>query len=335
MTAGLRVTDFDLARDDHVAVLQALEKEIRGCVDPLFFPVPLALRRSQLAARFARADRVSAWVVAERDGEVVALAGSEQHLTTSRNQAWVNVGVLPRHRRQGIGSAVLQHVEDQLSSQVRQLISVADLCPHEEPCVHAFAAQAGFEVASTLTTRRLMLPVSPRRVAALEDVVARRRGDYRVSVYVDGVPHRHVRGYLDLLELVRVDSPAGGIVYEPLRLTPHDHRSRIERLNEQGEHHVTALAFSPSGEVVALSVLHLPADRTCGAQQSATYVHRQHRGHRLGLATKLATLRTVTGRGNPWIVTTTDDGNATMTGVNEAMGFTPFLRGIQLLKQRY
>jgi hypothetical protein len=57
--------------------------------------------------------------------------------------------------------------------------------------------------------------------------------------------------------------------------------------------------------------------------QWGTLVHREHRGHRLGLAVKAANLRVVQ-RAHPertLVSTTNNPGNAPMVAINDMMGF--------------
>jgi len=59
--------------------------------------------------------------------------------------------------------------------------------------------------------------------------------------------------------------------------------------------------------------------------QWGTYVHRDHRGHRLGMATKARNLLTVQ-KSHPertLLHTTNSPVNGPMVSINEAMGFVP------------
>ena len=54
-------------------------------------------------------------------------------------------------------------------------------------------------------------------------------------------------------------------------------------------------------------------------------MHREHRGHRLGLATKATNLRAVQAARSDLTLVTTQNGdtNAFMVAINEQMGFRP------------
>jgi hypothetical protein len=78
-----------------------------------------------------------------------------------------------------------------------------------------------------------------------------------------------------------------------------------------------------SGRLVAFSELALPQDHPTEAWQLMTLVLREHRGHRLGLAVKLATLGCLEASfpGVTLVVTGNAQENAPMIAVNEMLGF--------------
>ncbi len=79
----------------------------------------------------------------------------------------------------------------------------------------------------------------------------------------------------------------------------------------------------PTGRLVACTELLLAADSPEQAWQMLTVVDPAHRGHRLGLAVKLANLDALAGRrpGVRLIVTDNAAVNAPMIAVNDMMGF--------------
>jgi GNAT superfamily N-acetyltransferase len=61
------------------------------------------------------------------------------------------------------------------------------------------------------------------------------------------------------------------------------------------------------------------------AHQWGTLVHRDHRGHRLGAAVKVANLRALQDRQPevPRVLTTNAETNAWMVAINDRLGFHP------------
>src|SRR5690349_24374936 len=85
------------------------------------------------------------------------------------------------------------------------------------------------------------------------------------------------------------------------------------------------LALAPDGAVAAHSTLAVPLGESTTVFQWGTFVHREHRGHKLGLATKAANLRAVQEfRDDLTLVTTQNaETNDFMVSINEQMGFRP------------
>jgi GNAT superfamily N-acetyltransferase len=85
----------------------------------------------------------------------------------------------------------------------------------------------------------------------------------------------------------------------------------------------------PSGRLVALTELSLSKHSPGQAWQQITVVHPDHRGHRLGLAVKLANLDLLAERAPDvrLVVTGNAAVNKPMIAVNEMMGFEVFTEG--------
>ena len=77
------------------------------------------------------------------------------------------------------------------------------------------------------------------------------------------------------------------------------------------------------GRLVASTELHVPLGQPGRAQQGATLVLREHRGHRLGARTEVAALREVAATlpAVRRISTYDSDSNRPMVAVNEALCF--------------
>ena len=105
-------------------------------------------------------------------------------------------------------------------------------------------------------------------------------------------------------------------------------REKEETLARQGRTKYNTVALSATGEVVAYTDLATTVHEPGRAYQWGTLVHRAHRGHRLGVAVKVANLRLLQSE-RPDIVRLTTynaEVNAHMIGVNEALGFRPVAR---------
>ena len=94
------------------------------------------------------------------------------------------------------------------------------------------------------------------------------------------------------------------------------------------------MAITDDGLVAAHSTISVPGHGKTDASQWGTFVHREHRGHRLGLATKAANLLAVQ-RAHPAmrrIVTQNAETNQWMIAVNEQMGFEPVEASMEFVR---
>ena len=98
---------------------------------------------------------------------------------------------------------------------------------------------------------------------------------------------------------------------------------REEVLARQGRTKYNTVAISAAGEVVAYSDLATTVHDPGRAYQWGTLVRRDHRGHRLGVALKVANLRLLQHERPDVLRLTTYNAevNSHMIGVNEALGF--------------
>jgi hypothetical protein len=85
------------------------------------------------------------------------------------------------------------------------------------------------------------------------------------------------------------------------------------------------VALTPDRQVVAQSTLVMSLEENTTVYQWGTFVHREHRGHRLGLTTKAVNLRAVQAARDDLTLVITENGetNAYMVAINERMGFRP------------
>ena len=121
-----------------------------------------------------------------------------------------------------------------------------------------------------------------------------------------------------------VDAPTGDIEFEAESLNPTRYQEYLDVQREQGRARLTTVAVhEATGQVVAYTDLVLPAGAPTIVWQWGTLVHRDHRGHRLGMAVKVENLRRLQADHpeRERVVTGNDDTNSWMVSINEQLGF--------------
>ena len=268
------------------------------------------------------------------DGEVVGAGWLRLSLLDNRHRAEIQVGVVPDRRRRGIGTALLGHLAQVARAQDRTVLGAEVAWPLDRgtaggmrqdpgsPGV-AFAWARGFAMVLDDVQRTLWLPIADDRLAELAAVAAQRHASYRLRSWSGRIPDELIAGWTALEASLDTEAPTGGLDVEERAVDVAAERQEEARREAMGRESVHSVALDADGQVVAYSHLVLPRAEPGRAYQWGTLVHRRHRGHRLGLAVKVANLQRLQVE---WpdidrIVTYNADVNSHMNAVNELLGF--------------
>ncbi|GAA3706063.1 GNAT family N-acetyltransferase [Terrabacter ginsenosidimutans] len=262
------------------------------------------------------------------DGDLlVGVATLWLPMEDNTSMAWFDVQVDPAHRGRGAGAILLERVVDRAREEGRTTMVVDFLVPADSDGhgYRRFAERHGFQLSNTEIIRHLELPVADEALDRhAEHGRVRWESDYRLETHVGGVPARLQESLCAVMNQLAVDAPTGDIEFEEESLTPARYEDYLELFRQQGRVRLTTVAVHRSTDaVVAYSDLMLPSGAPGVAWQWGTLVHRDHRGHRLGMAVKVENLRRLQ-TDHPErrrVVTGNDDTNSWMVSINEDLGF--------------
>ena len=271
------------------------------------------------------------------DGQQMVAAGFvEMSLLDNLDKAWLFVAVEPELRGRGFGSrlmdAMLEHARDSGRSQVTGMLGVPFEERHSSGLLR-FMDKHGFRLANTEIMRILRLPVSGDLLEEVRRESAPHHEDYDISTFVNDVPEEYLDSYCYLRNQLALDAPTGDIDFEAEALTPELLQQRFERNKRSGRTTYFSLA-TKDGVAVAHSDLAVPPTGT-ESHQLGTLVHRDHRGHRLGAAVKVANLEALQ-RDRPDITevhTQNAETNGWMVSINERLGFDAVAVCPELLRE--
>lgn len=268
-----------------------------------------------------------------REGEeTVGAAWLALSLQDNLHRAELFVAVLPSHRRQGIGTALLTRLEEVARAEGRTVAgSEADWPPTAGPdgtgCPGpALLRRRGYEQVLLDVQRRLALPVPEALLEQLAAEAAPHHDGYRLRSWVGVVPEEHVAAWAELDASLETEAPTGGLDLEPRAAAVARVRESEALMEAQGRTSYATVALDGAGEVVAYTQIVVGADGTGKAYQEGTLVRADHRGHRLGLAVKTANLRLLQDagiEGLAQLVTYNAASNEHMVDVNDRLGFEP------------
>jgi GNAT superfamily N-acetyltransferase len=270
-------------------------------------------------------------LIAAEGGDVVGVGAVELPLTDNLELADVAVFVPPEQRCRGIGTALAHQIATDLRQRGRR--SWMCLIPgrgYDQPPGtvtpgEAFAARLGLTVRQWELQRRLALPAPRERLDALAAEAAPKHRDYRLVRWVNACPAEYVEAYCRLKSAMVDEMPTGELemeaeVWDEARL--RDSEAQLDA--QERDRHLYA-AVAPDGSMAGHTELVVPRHDPEVVYQWDTLVLPEHRGHRLGLALKVANLAWVQAE-HPErraVRTWNAESNGPMIGVNDALGFEP------------
>jgi GNAT superfamily N-acetyltransferase len=262
--------------------------------------------------------------VAEDADRVVGAGMVNLPLHDNLTVAYAEVGAHPDHRRRGVGAAVLAEVERRAAAGGRERVLTEVFTPPggTSPGV-PFAEAHGYTVANREGMKALVLAEAEPLWAAHEAQVAEALGGHRILVWRDVVPDEHVQQVCAMLGQFMSLIPQGDLDLEDGDWTVERYRAAEQRRLAIGTAVFLAVAAAPDGSLVAASEVRLNTHDPRVAHISITMVLPGHRGHRLGIATKLATHRALVAAFPECglVVTSNSDVNHHMNAINQALGY--------------
>ncbi|MEP7191764.1 MAG: GNAT family N-acetyltransferase [Actinomycetota bacterium] len=270
-------------------------------------------------------ERSEVWAAYD-EGVMVAGASIWFPMLDNRTKCWGTLGVDPDHRRRGIGSALVAQIVARMAQEGRTTMVMESAYPfdrREDHPYRRFAQAHGLTVAIDEILRILPLPVDPALLQTLAAETFPHHPAYRIESFVDDLPQELLASYCALSNQLAVDAPTGDVDYEAESMTPQLWLERVAKEKEIGRTRLTTVATDGTGTVVAFTDLILPRAPSPDVWQWGTLVHRDHRGHRLGMAVKVRNLQQLaaTDPGRVRILTSNAETNRYMVDINVRLGF--------------
>lgn len=339
-----------------VGVDRAVQVASRGHADAAD---PAAQRLGQLRhADYLRTSAVVA-VLAPDEGaapppsptpdDVVGYAWLRAPQASNTDSVEVELAVHPDHRRRGIGAALWDAAVDVVRAQGRHLVQAwSDVAvePPDGPGALAPSTGSGRIPADADATRfalarglafeqmermsRLELPVDPGLLRRFAEAAGEHMGDaYLVRTWYGEVPEETFADLAALESRMMTDAPTGGLELEEDPWDAERVRTWLARFAERDQTVLLSAAHHvPTGRVVGYTAVVVPTEPDASrpvAGQDTTIVDPEHRGHRLGMAVKVANLQALAERRPDVrrIVTWNAEENGPMLAINVALGFRP------------
>ena len=289
--SSLRVDRVNLAVDADVAQWTRVRNEVGVALlggDAQLTSVEIVRAMAQ------RSDQVRELYLARDAGQVVGAGSFLLPGGPGDTDAEVWVGVLPEGRRGGVGSAVVAAMEARARELGCSRVVLDQTSPREDGLPGSqFCVAMGCRQSQLVLGLRLDLPVPAGTLTPLQErATSASDAAYEILTAWDEIPADWLDDRAHLASELSTEAPDAA----------------IDRA---------------TGQLVAFSDLVAYASMPHVASQSDTVVLDEHRGHRLGLAVKLANLRTLAEE-LPDITavrTWTAIDNTHMLAINRELGF--------------
>jgi GNAT superfamily N-acetyltransferase len=280
-----------------------------------------------------------------RDDGVAGYALVELPRAGNAHLGYVELGVAAGLRGRGIGSALFDAGVDLVRQDGRDTLFICtDQRSEPAPGPGTLAPSTGAGLVSTddpgvrflrrrgLTLEQvdrysvLQVPLDPDVLAGhLSAAQAVASADYDLVTWQDPCPDERVDDFAALVQAMSTDAPVGGLDW---REDPWDaarvRRAEGKRADAGQQLLTTGAVHRRSSRLVAFTSFFVP-QRPDFVWQHDTLVHRDHRGHRLGMLVKAANLQRLAAQ-RPQVRrvgTWNAEENAHMLAINVALGFAP------------
>lgn len=257
-------------------------------------------------------ERTSVLLIATLDGRPVGAADAD---VDPGEPAEVEISVLPDARRQGVGTALAEAVRERL----RGVADVVQAETYSEAGI-SFATSLGLRAGHQEHRLLLDLPVDPESLHAQHPASP----DVEVRSWTGACPDDVVDDWARLTTQMEQDVPMGDLTRPASRSDVESVRRGEQRMADQGWILVRSLARL-AGASVGYTEIFLSRHDPEIITQDDTLVDRDHRGHGVGRALKVANLENLLAleeaTGGRWVQTYTALDNAAMLALNRAVGF--------------
>ena len=278
-------------------------------------------------------ERVEAF--AGYDGDALVCTGMITFpLMDNLHIAHVDLATHPVHRRRGHGTAMLEHLAALAVADGRTTLNADAEWPYSAPADGSgtpntdFLTARGFAFSLGDVKRALDVPLDDDLLARLAADVAPYHQGYELRRFAGPVPEDIVTSFGSLVGSLMSEAPMGDLDLEPEVFDATRIRDDEKVFAASGRTKYTTVAIAPGGDVVAYSELVVPSFDPGHVFQWGTLVRAEHRGHRLGLATKVHNLQFLQQHlDHPRVLFTYNaEVNDHMIAVNELLGFRPVER---------
>ena len=256
-------------------------------------------------------------IARDDSGNSVGVGIAEIPLKDNLKFAYLELRVVPEHRRLGHGAAILEALLEVSRESSRTTVMAEARWDVGATASGStlFARAQGFHLDLLDAHRVLDLPATMPEAPV--------RDGYVLRSWRGPCPEEWIDQYAELLALIAQDAPSGDLKLEKEFFDAGRVRFQEEGLARQGRIMQISVALAPDGLLAGHTQLVFPNADPLGVYQWDTLVLTEHRGHGLGLSLKVHAMEASRDLlvGRSVVHTYNAASNGPMIVVNEALGF--------------
>ncbi len=319
----------EFAADDAEAVRLAAEIENSRNAIEAPWECPVSTYRMERNVRYGWDGEPDRYFLAHDGDAVVGLGQIGCSEWDNLDLAWLDLKVLPEHRRRGHGTALLDALLAEVTTMGRHLVgsNAWDGTPG-----NAFATAHGFAHRAQDVKRRMHVSEVPiGEVRRLRDEAADVAASYELVRLAGRTPDDLLDAVVGLTAAIN-DAPLDDLEMEDEEFSPARIRTYEDAVIASDWRFYRLVArHRESGELAGHTVVAVDGDAPGRSEQHDTSVVGEHRGHRLGLLLKaemvlwLAEVEPQVETIDTWNA----ESNSHMIDVNERLGYRVLGRELQ------
>ncbi len=300
-------------------------------IDPGNPPLPREKRKALIRSAFSIPyvnKRI--YLALAENGEAAGLASASAENQKSpsypanKHVCNMNLSVLGKHRRKGLGTKLLKHLTAELAAKESAVTEF--LSPVVLDSGRAFLDRSGGTLSLQQSENRLYLKDVDWAMVEAWAAEGTRRNPDTAFIKASVIPEEDINNYSEIYTETMNQQPFGDIAVR-IVITPAQIRLHEEHNRADGVEHTTIYTKEKDGSVSGLTETGYIKESGDKAWQMLTGVRARDRGRGLGKVLKALMLLHIRQAypGLKYIATGNADSNAPMLAINNKLGFKKYL----------